>query len=210
MPRFRTFITGCLVAALAGTLLASTGTAAATKKPVPATFVGDSVAASISYTPEAQTVLSRGLRVRLDLRVCRRLVTFGCPYQGSTPPNALQAVQSLGRSLGDVLVVYVGYNESSAGYGKGIDQIMRAALGQGAKGVVWVTLREERDTYAQTNVAIRAATRRWPQLQVADWNAYSSGKAWFSSDGLHMGAAGAAGLARFLRPYVIRAAGLRA
>ena len=87
---------------------------------------------------------------------------------------------------------------------------MRAALGQGAKGVVWVTLREERDTYAQTNVAIRAATRRWPQLQVADWNAYSSGKPWFSSDGLHMGAAGAAGLARFLRPYVIRAAGLRA
>ncbi len=54
-----------------------------------------------------------------------------------------------------------------------------------------VTLREERDTYAQTNVAIRAATRRWPQLQVADWNAYSSGKPWFNSDGLHMGAAGA-------------------
>ena len=88
---------------------------------------------------------------------------------------------------------------------------MRAAVGQGAKGVVWVTLRERSgDTYAQTNVAIRAATRRWPQLQVADWNAYSSGKPWFSSDGLHMGAAGAAGLARFLRPYVIRAALLRA
>ncbi len=209
MPRFRTLSTGCLLAALAGALLASTGTAAS-KKPVPATFVGDSVAASISYTPEAQTVLSRGLRVRLDLRVCRRLVTVGCPYQGSTPPNALQAVQSLARSVGRVLIVYVGYNESSAGYGKGIDQIMRAALAQGAKGVVWVTLREERDTYAQTNVAIRTATRRWPQLQVADWNAYSSGKPWSSSDGLHMGAAGAQGLAQFLRPYVICAAGLRA
>jgi hypothetical protein len=87
---------------------------------------------------------------------------------------------------------------------------MRAALGQGAKGVVWVTLREERPTYAQTNVAIRTATRRWPQLKVADWNAYSSGKPWSSSDGLHMGAAGAQGLARFLRPYVICAVGLRA
>ncbi len=72
---------------------------------------------------------------------------MGCPYQGSTPPNALQTVQSLGRSLGDVLIVYVGYNESSSGYGKGIDQIMRAALSEGAKGVVWVTLREEREIY---------------------------------------------------------------
>ena len=152
---------------------------------MPATFVGDSVAASISYTPQARTLLSRGLKVRLDLRVCRRLVTVGCPYQGSTPPNALQAVQSLGRSLGEVLIVYVGYNESSAGYGKGIDQIMRAALGQGARGVVWVTLREERDIYRQTNAVIRSAASRWPQLQVADWNAYSNGKPWFSSDGLH-------------------------
>lgn len=205
MTRSRSLINGCLALALVGTLLASTGTAAV-KKPVPATFVGDSVAASITYTPRAQTVLSRGLKVKLDLRECRRLVTIGCPYQGSTPPNALQAVQSLGGSLGDVLVVYVGYNESSAGYGKGIDQVMRAALRQGARGVVWVTLREERDIYRQTNTVIRTAARRWPQLQVADWNAYSNGKPWFSSDGLHMGATGAEGLARFLRPYVLRGA----
>ena len=205
MIRSRLLINGCLALSLVGALLASTGTAAVTK-PVPATFVGDSVAASISYTPRAQAVLSRGLKARLDLRVCRRLVTVGCPYQGSTPSNALQAVQSLGRSLGDVLVVYVGYNESSAGYGKGIDQIMRAALRQGARGVVWVTLREERDIYRGTNDVIRTAAKRWPQLEVADWNAYSKDKPWFSSDGLHMGAAGAEGLARFLRPYVIRAA----
>lgn len=209
MTHSRTLITGCLIVVLAGALLASASTAAPTKKPVPATFIGDSVAASISYTPSAQSVLSRGLSVWLDLRVCRRLVTFGCAYQGSTPPNALQAVQSLGRTLGAVLVVYVGYNESASGYGRGIDQIMRAALGQGAKGVVWVTLREERGTYVQTNIAIRTAARRWPELQVADWNAYSRRKPWFSSDGLHMGAAGAEGLARFLRPYVIRAAGRR-
>lgn len=205
MPTFRTLITGCLAVVLAAALFASTGTAAM-KKPLPATLVGDSVAASIRYTPQAQTVLSRGLRVRLDLRVCRRLVTVGCPYQGSTPPNALQAVQSLGHSLGTVLIVYVGYNESSTGYAKGIDQVMRAALRQGANGVVWVTLREERDVYRQTNVAIRAAAKRWPQLRVADWNTYSTGKPWFSSDGLHMSAAGAQGLAAFLRPFVFSAA----
>lgn len=205
MPRSRALTTGCLAAALAGVLLTGTD-ASATRKPVPTTFVGDSVAASIGYTPEAQATLSRGLRVRLDLRVCRRLVTVGCPYQGSTPPNALQAVQSVGRSLGDVLIVYVGYNESPSGYGKGIDRIMRAALRQGARGVVWVTLREQRDIYRETNVAIRTAAKRWPQLQVADWNAFSRGKPWFSSDGLHMGAAGAKGLVEFLRPFAFRAA----
>ena len=194
-----------IIAVLAASFLAGAGGAAA-KKPVHATFVGDSVAASISYTPSARSVLARGLRVRLDLRVCRRLVTVGCPYQGATPPNALDAVTALHRTLGDVLIVYVGYNESSSGYRKGIDRIMRSALAQGAKGVVWVTLREQRDIYRQTNAVIRAAAKRWPQLYVADWNAFSDGKPWFSSDGLHMGATGAEGLARFLRPFVFRAA----
>lgn len=205
MPRSRALTNGFLTAALVGALLTGPA-AAATRRPVPATFVGDSVAASISYTPEAQAALSHGLRIRLDLRVCRRLVTVGCSYQGSAPPNALEAVQSLGHGLGDVLIVYVGYNESASGYGKGIDRVMRAALRQGARGVVWVTLREQRDIYRETNVAIRSAAKRWPQLQVADWNAFSSGKPWFNSDGLHMGSAGARGLAAFLRPFALRAA----
>ena len=195
---------GTTAIVLGASVLASTG--AASTKPLRATFIGDSVPASITYTPKALAMLSRGLSLHLDLRVCRRLVTHGCPYQGSTPTNALDAVQSLGRSLGDVLIVNVGYNETSAGYPKGIDQIMRAALAQGATVVVWVTLREERDIYRSTNVAIHAAVRRWPQLRIADWNAYSSGKPWFSSDGLHMNATGAQGLAQFLRPYVFRAA----
>lgn len=195
---------GATAAVMAMSVLS--GTSAAATKPLHVTFVGDSVPASLTYTPKALAILSRGLSVRLDLRVCRRLVTRGCPYQGSKPTNALDAVQSLGRSLGDVLIVNVGYNEASEGYSKGIDQIMRAALAQGATGVVWVTLREERDIYRSTNVTIRTAARRWPQLRIADWNAYSSGKPWFSSDGLHMSATGAQGLAQFLRPYVFRAA----
>ena len=200
----RTFCSAAAIAALVVATFAGSGSAGSDSR-VRATFVGDSVAASIGYTPQAQTVLARGLRVRLDLRVCRRLVTVGCPYQGSVPTNALQAVKSVGRSLGDVLIVYVGYNESAAGYGRGIDRVMRAALRQGATGVVWVTLREERDIYRETNVAIRTAAKRWPQLQVADWNAFSDGKPWFGSDGLHMSATGAQALARFLRPYALRA-----
>lgn len=174
---------------------------------MPVTFVGDSVPASIAFVPAAQAKLRRGLRVRLDLEVCRRLVQPSCRFQGQAPTTALQAVRRYGRSLGKVLVVNVGYNEDPRGYAHGIDRIMRSALDQGAQGVVWVTLRETRGIYHGTNVAIRTAARRWPQLVVADWNAYSSGKPWFGDDGLHLTNAGASGLAAFLRPFVLEAAG---
>ncbi len=188
-------------------VLAASVTVAQAKKPIRVTFVGDSVAASIYYASTAQAQLRRGFKVQLDLRVCRRLVTTSCPYQGSRPTTALDAVRGYGRGLGDVLIVKVGYNESAQGYREGIDQVMRAALAQGAKGVVWVTLRETQDTYRWTNVAIKTAAKRWPQLVVADWNAHSRGKAWFGSDGLHLTATGATALAKFLRPYVRIAAG---
>lgn len=193
-------VVAALVAALVG------GTAAQAGGPLPVTFVGDSVPASISYIPSARRQLQRGLRVRLDLRVCRRLVQPSCSYQGATPSTALQAVEGYGRALGRVLIVNVGYNESAQGYRQGIDRVMRAALAQGADGVVWVTLRETQRIYHPTNVAIRTATKRWPQLVVADWNAYSSGKSWFGDDGLHLTPTGATALASFLRPYVWKVA----
>jgi hypothetical protein len=193
-----------LTALLAASVAAATAADAA--GPLPVTFVGDSVPASISYIPAAQAQLRRGMKVRLDLRVCRRLVAPSCSYQGSTPTTALQAVQGYGRSLGRVLIVDVGYNESADGYRRGIDRIMRAALAQGAAGVVWVTLRETQSIYHRTNVVIRTAAKRWPELVVADWNAYSSGKPWFGDDGLHLTTTGASALAAFLRPYVWKAA----
>jgi len=194
-----------VLAVLAAACLAG-ATAAEAQGPVRVTFVGDSVPASISYIPAAQAQLRRGLDVRLDLKVCRRLVQPSCTYQGTTPSSALEAVKGYGRSLGRVLVVNVGYNESADGYRQGIDRVMRAALALGASGVVWVTLRETRDIYRWTNVAIKTAAKRWPQLVVADWNAYSSGKPWFGDDGLHLTPTGATALASFLRPFVWKAA----
>ena len=184
-------------------------TAADAAGPLRVTFVGDSVPASITYIPSARAELRRGLKVRLDLKVCRRLVQASCTYQGTTPPSALDAVRSYGNGLGRVLVVNVGYNESADGYRAGIDRIMRTALAQGASGVVWVTLRETRSIYRWTNVAIRTAAKRWPQLVVADWNAFSQGKPWFGHDGLHLTPTGATALASFLRPYVWKAAAVR-
>jgi hypothetical protein len=172
---------------------------------VKVTFVGDSVAASIGYVPSARAQLSKGLDLRLDLAVCRRLVQPSCTYNGTTPSTALQAVQGYGRSLGQVLVVKVGYNESARGYREGIDAVVRSALHQGAKAVVWVTLRETNDLYYRTNLAIKRAPKRWPQLTVADWNAYSRGKPWFGGDGLHLTGAGANALATLIRKHVFQA-----
>jgi hypothetical protein len=186
----------------------ATGTtsADAARTPIKATFVGDSVAASITYVPSAEAKLERGgISTRLDLKVCRRLVQRSCSYQGSTPQTALQVVQSVGRSLGQVLIVKVGYNESARGYGQGIDRIMRAARAQGARGVVWLTLHEARDTYHWTNASIRRAAKRWPQLVVADWATYSRGKPWFGDDRLHLTPAGANALAAFVRSFVFKA-----
>jgi hypothetical protein len=201
---------GALVSVLVLAALAAASAAPARMQPsLRATFVGDSVSASISYVPTAQARLERGMRVRLDLAVCRRLVEPSCSYDGSAPSTALQAVQSYGHSLGKVLIVKVGYNESAAGYGRGIDRVMRAAIADGATGVVWVTLREQgsySSLYHATNAVIRQAGTRWPQLVVADWNSYSAGKPWFGSDGLHLSTTGATALATFLRPYILRAA----
>lgn len=194
--------------AVAGSAVASTSREAV---PIPATFVGDSISASITYVPAAKKKLGSGLAVKLDVKVCRRLVQPSCSFQGTTPTTALEAVRAYGRSLGRVLIVSVGYNEGSQGYASGIDRVMRAALAEGAAGVVWVTLREKGrygSLYHATNVVIRKAAKRWPRLLVADWNAYSAGKPWFGNDGLHLSPQGATELASFIRPYVFRAASL--
>lgn len=196
----------CLAAASAAT--ASSPNISA---PIRATFVGDSISASITYVPAAKRKLGGGLSVKLDVEVCRRLVQPSCSFQGKTPTTALEAVRAYGRSLGRVLVVNVGYNEGPQGYGSGIDRVLRAALAEGADGVVWVTLREKgryASLYRATNIEIGKAAKRWPQLLVADWNAYSAGKRWFGSDGLHLSPRGAIEHAAFIRPYVFRAASL--
>jgi hypothetical protein len=196
-----------LFSLLAIALTIPAGVHARARAPLRVTFVGDSVPDSITYVPAARRVLTRGLAVRLDLRVCRRLWTPSCVFQGQMPPSALEAVRALGQRLGSVLVVDVGYNEGPVGYGEGIDRLMAAARAQGATGVVWVTLRETRLLYRQTNAVIRRAARRWPNLSVADWNAFSSGHSWFAGDGLHLTPNGAIALAAFLRPYILRAGG---
>ena len=101
-------------------------------------------------------------------------------------------------------MIDVGYNDVPSDYGDDLDRVMQALVRQGVTTVIWVTMQERRPLYRTTNAAIRAAAKRWPQIRIADWDDASTGKStWFADDGLHLSSAGAAGLARFLRPLVL-------
>jgi hypothetical protein len=85
-------------------------------------------------------------------------------------------------------------------------ELIRTAQALGVKQIVWVDLRETRPLFKRTNAVIRAEAQRFPLVRVADWNAWSAGKPWFRSDGLHLTGAGADGLALMLRTYIVTAA----
>ena len=180
--------------------------AGSASEPIRVTMLGDSVADSLQYMPSAEQLLQRGYAIRFDLRVCRRLASSGCPFQGAVPSSALVAIRDDGSSLGDVLVVDVGYNDDPALYRAGMDQVIHAAHALGVKRVVWVTLRASWQSFRATNAVIVSEAKKFPQVTVADWDAWSAGKPWFRPDGLHLTDAGATALARFLRPYLAQAA----
>jgi hypothetical protein len=192
-----------VVAVLAALLGAGSSDGAVAAKPR-VTVIGDSVTASFDYVPAARRYLAKGLDLHSDAVVCRRLVAASCIFRGSQPSTALELVSAEGHGLGPVVVVNVGYNDWTAVYD--VDRVMRALTAAGVHSVIWVTLRETTSNYAASNARIRAASHRWKRLVVADWNAYSRGKAWFREDGLHVTPAGAFGLARLLRPLVLAGA----
>ena len=128
-----------------------------------------------------------------------------------TPLTALQAIQRYGRTLGNVLVIDVGYNDSSATYRQQLGQVVRAAKNRGVKGIVWVNLRvvPEHPDYRQINAIIGEEAGRRPILYVANWNGHARTKpASFGSgrDGIHLTSTGAMGLVRFVRRHIALAA----
>jgi hypothetical protein len=167
------------------------------------TVLGDSIAASIKMVPAARRILGKGLDARLDLQPCRRLAQPSCPYQGVRPPSALQAIRAAGGGIGRVAVVYVGHNDVPGEYAHDLDLTMQALVAASVRVVIWVPLKEDRPGYRAMNESIREATKRWPQLELADWSTQSLGRpAWFAADGLHLSVKGAIALARFLRARI--------
>jgi hypothetical protein len=163
-----------LLLALAA-LLGVGGSASAASNAKPrVTVIGDSVAESFDYVASARRYLGRGLDVRSDTAVCRRLVAASCMFQGAQPKTALEVVAAGSGSLGSVVIVNVGYNDWAAVYD--VDRVMRALDRAGVRSAIWVTLRATTANYARNNARILEAKPRWQRLVIADWNAYSRGK----------------------------------
>lgn len=190
-----------LIAAALVLAAVAAGPAAAAKKPR-VTVLGDSVQASFSFVPAATARLGKGLDLKLDALVCRRLVAPSCTYKGVTPLTALQVIKgSTGAQLGKVVVIHVGYNDDAGVYD--INAVMKALRAKGVQKVVWVTLHDPGSRYGGNNVAIRKAAARWKGFTVADWNAVSAGRPWFRGDGIHPSPAGAMSLAGLIRQKVL-------
>jgi len=201
MRRIAAVLAVALVAGLAAISSAASSPGPGARPRV--TVIGDSVVTAVMYTAQARALLGQNVDLRFLAAVCRRLVQPSCWYKGTRPQTALDLVQSAGASLGGTVIVESGYNEYVDQYPSDLDTLMRALAAAGVKTVLWVTLKEERQSYSTMNVQIRAASARWPQLVVVDWNAASNSQPWFVGDGLHLDYDGAMGMARLLRKYVV-------
>ena len=137
-------------------------------------------------------------------------------HQGIFTSDAAELAWAHRDEIGATAIVGTGYNYpvwNPPLFDGWIDQMMTRLTDAGATHVFWLTLREPplgehdivsvweqnhiADHYPGANDQLRAATARWPQLVLADWNAASrgSGLTW---DGLHLTPAGAAAMADLL------------
>jgi hypothetical protein len=162
----------------------------------------DSAGAGLLMSAGATTRAAGDMSAVFDLKVCRRLTYLPCP---PNPVSALSAIRSQPGSVGDIAVIDVGYNDWAQVYG--IEPVVSALRARGVKRIVWMTLREHQSSYASINAMIRAAAKRHPFIQVADWNAASSGLGGFAADGVHLSSGSAVNaLADFVRAAVQKAA----
>ncbi len=167
------------------------------------TMISVSVAATLLWHPDARAYLAEGLDFRLEALACRRLVVPGCYAYGANPPSTLDTIRALGTELGPVVVVDVGYNDPPDEYATGFDPVMQSLVDAHVERVIWVTLNEHEDVWAENNTIVRNAVRRWPQLVVADWAPLAAANPGWFADLAHLNADGAFGFAHFLRPIVL-------
>jgi hypothetical protein len=183
-----------------GALLAcavAAGTARGASEPQ-VLVIGDSISTAIYWYAPPTEIVQRNLDVEWQVAICRRLVGTSCYEDGQAPPTLVDVVGAMA-SVPPTVVVEEGYNDLEDGFPAAVDETMQALVGKGAQHVLWLTLREARDPYPVLNQDLRAAAKRWPELQLVDWNAASAGhNDWFQSDGVHLTYQGGIGLAHVM------------
>ncbi len=98
-------------------------------------------------------------------------------YPGRTTPQGTELAQKLNASTREVVIVALGtndYRDTADAYTVKIDKMMDV-IGPGPR-VIWVNVDATTNQLASAgpgvNTALVAATDRYPNLRVADWNTY--------------------------------------
>jgi hypothetical protein len=89
----------------------------------------------------------------------------------------------------DVVVLGLGYSYfwTPVVLRRDVDAVMYALTRRGVRHVIWMNLRENRPERRDVNLELSAATKRWGNLEVVDWNGVSKGKrSLFRPDGHHL------------------------
>lgn len=170
----------------AGPVVASPGASAAVRRAVPGVdprvfVIGDSV------------IL--GAHDDLLARLAGWQVTFIAKESFFTW-QAPAAIRAYHPTVGDITIVALGNNdgEDPGLFANEIDQVM-GALGPVRK-VLWVNLRQFRPWVPAANAQLVAATQRYANLSIVDWDARATpDPSIVYADGLHLNPAGRAAMA---------------
>jgi len=169
-------------------------------------MIGDSTFASLNVVPASKVAL-RGFDAVLDLEPCRRLVQPSCQsaFTLRTPSTALESIRDAAGSI-DIVVIKAGYNEGFATFDSAVRTIMAAARAKGVRTVLWLTYSEgAAGEYTRHNAILRslAASGAYPDLAIADWNAYAAASTgWYADDHIHLIRNGAWATADYVTRWV--------
>jgi lysophospholipase L1-like esterase len=117
---------------------------------------------------------------------------------------AAPAVINASRALiGEVVVVGLGNNDSGnpVTFGQRVDAVMQAL--PGVRRVIWVNLRRFRAFVPALDAQLAAATSRWPNLEIADWDARATpDPSLVYADGLHLTPTGQTAMAELIAQHL--------
>jgi lysophospholipase L1-like esterase len=115
-------------------------------------------------------------------------------------PSVINASRAL---IGEVVVVGLGNNDAGnpVTFGQRIDAVMQSL--PGVRRVIWVNLRRFRAFVPALNLQLAAATTRWPNLEIADWDTRATpDPSLVYTDGLHLTPAGQTAMAELIAQHL--------
>jgi len=187
-PHRSAWLRGCLLVfatAVATVVASGVAPVGAQTPPLRVSMVGDSVMLGARDQLLAQFA---GVPVTVDAIEDRSLL------------GAIGMFQAAGPALGDVVVLDLGYNDTSdpTVFRERIDGAMAALAG--VKHVIWLNQHEFRPDRAGMNAELNAAASRYANLEVVDWNAeVAAHPEDVYGDAIHLTPAGQAAMAVLVR-----------